>query len=588
MVPQFDPNQPFVLLWDQAIGAARLFTQPRGVVVCADMPEAFAAMRAASAAGDWLAGGLPYEAGLGLEPRLSKPGARRDASVWFGRFGMPEILSPAALAALLPPVCGPAMPGALEPLVSREDWIAAVRTAQEFILAGDIYQANLTFPARVTFSGHPLALFARLFTPRSAPHGGVVHDGAGRWWISLSPELFFTLEAGELTARPMKGTAPRLASLAADTATADALAHDPKNRAENLMITDLVRNDLARVAVPGSVRVPSLFAVETYPTIHQMTSTVTARIAPGADAIDALAALFPCGSIAGAPKLRAMEIIAQLEANPRGIYCGSIGWIGPQARSASFNVAIRTLFMDTAAMRRGSAILGLGSGIVADSVPEAEWDECLTKARFLKPAAPRTLIETARIEAGGGITRGSLHLDRLQASASRFGFVLDRAALEARLSALRPETGRRLRVLLASDGSLALQLSPLPPAPAGPVSVAIVPLPVPPTDWRLFHKTGDRDFHDDARLASGAFEVLFMRPDGLLTEGSFTSLFVERDGRLATPPAALGLLPGVLRAELLASGRAVEAELRIADLGAGFRIGNSLRGLIPARLAADA
>jgi len=586
MAPQLDPTLPFALLWDQAIGAARLFTELRGIVSSTEFPAALGAMRAASAAGDWLAGGIPYEAGLGLEPRLARLRERQQEPLWFGRFGPPDILDAAALAVLLDPVRTPIVIGAVESQVSRSTWIAAVARAQAFIAAGDIYQANLTFPARVAVSGHPLALFARLFSPGSAPHGAIVHDGAGRWWISLSPELFFALDAGTLRARPMKGTAPRSAGLDADRAAAEALATDPKNRAENLMITDLIRNDLSRVSIPGSVRVPSLFAVETYPSVHQMTSTVSARIAPTADAIDALAVLFPCGSITGAPKLRAMEIIAGLEPHRRGIYCGSIGWIGPHARSASFNVAIRTLQVDSSTDAPVSAVLGLGSGIVADSVPDAEWDECLTKARFLRPASPCTLIETMRIEADGAIARRSLHLDRLQASAARFGFRIDRTALETQLSGLKPGTARKLRMLLASDGSIAMQMASLAPTPGSPVEVAIVPLPVAPDDWRLHHKTSDRDFYDDARRATGAFEVLFIRPDGLLTEGSFTSLFVERDGRLLTPLSALGLLPGVLRAELLASGRAVEAALRPTDLLAGFWIGNSLRGLIPAGLAA--
>jgi len=580
MVPNLDPSNPFALLWDQAIGAARLFRGSRGTIEAADLVSALASMRTASAAGDWLAGGLPYEAGLSLEPRLARLGKALPERLWFGRFPAPELLTAPGLSALLEPFRARVVIGAPEPLVDRGNWIAAVRHVQDLIAAGDVYQANLTFPAKVAISGHPLALFARLFSPDAAPHGGIVHDGKGRWWISLSPELFFMLEDGKLSARPMKGTAPRSAVLAADTAAAKALANDPKNRAENLMITDLIRNDLARVSLPGSVRVPSLLAVETYPSVHQMTSTVTARIAPDADAIDALEALFPCGSITGAPKIRAMEIIAALEPHSRGIYCGSIGWIGPGARTASFNVAIRTLRVEGS-----TATLGLGSGIVADSVPEAEWEECLTKARFLRPAAPRTLIETMRIEADGSIPRLALHLGRLQASALRFGFALDRAALESRLPALRPATARRLRLLLAEDGSVALQLSPVPTTPSAPVDVAVVPLPVQPEDWRLHHKTGDRDFYDTARRMVGAFEAIFIRPDGLLTEGSFTSLFVERGGRLITPPAVLGLLPGVLRAELLGSGRAVEGELRSADLAAGFWIGNSLRGLIPARLA---
>jgi len=310
-----------------------------------------------------------------------------------------------------------------------------------------------------------------------------------------------------------------------------------------------------------------------------MTSTVTARLKAGCDALDVLRALHPCGSITGAPKIRAMEVIADLEPHLRGLYTGSLGWIGPQARTAGFAVAIRTL-----EVAGRSATLGLGSGIVADSDADAEWAECLAKARFLARSAPRTLIETMRISPDG-IARLDLHLDRLGASAGRFGFAFDRGAIEARLGALAVPTARRLRLLLAVDGAVALQLSLLSPPLAEPAQVALVPLPVDPSDWRLAHKSGDREFYDAARVASGCFEVLFVRPDGRLTEGSFTSLFVPRGDVLLTPPLADGLLPGVLRAELIASGAAREAVLTAADLSQGFQLGNSLRGLFPARLA---
>ncbi len=578
-MPAFDPSAPFVLLWDDAGGVARLFTRPKHVIEGTDTRAGFAALRAAASAGEWLAGGFSYEAGHQLESRLS--GLEKAAPFhWFGAFGAPLLFTTAELAGLLTAWRTPVWLGKPEPLTPRDDWIGAVARVKQWIADGDIYQANLSFPARIPFRGHPLALFSRLFTPAAAPHGGLVHDGRGRWWLSLSPELFFRLDDGELLGRPMKGTARRMPTPDADREAAAALAADPKNRAENLMITDLIRNDFGRVAETGSVKVPSLQQVETYPSVHQMTSGVTARLRPGLDALDTLAALFPCGSITGAPKIRAMEVIAELEPSPRGIYCGSLGWIAPGARHANFNVAIRTL-----EVAGSEARLGLGAGIVADSVPADEWEECLTKARFLTPSAPLTLIETMRLEAGGGIPRLRFHLARLEASARRFGFQLEKDALEARLDKLRPAGARRLRLLLAPGGEIALQLSPLPQAPEGPAAVAIVPLPVEPGDWRLFHKTGDRAFYDEARRATGRFECLFERADGLLTEGSFTSLFVEREGKLLTPPARLGLVPGTLRAELLESGMAQEVELTRNDLETGFLVGNSLRGLLPARLA---
>jgi len=576
--PPLDPALPFALLWDRALGAARLFTGPTEVAGGADARAVLDRIAGWTAAGDWAVGALSYEAGAALDPATA---SLAGSNPWahFSRHAAPRLLDKAGLAELLAPFRTPAAVGPLEPQVPATDWQAAVARVADYISAGDIYQANLTFPAKLSIHGHPLALFARLFSPEAAPHGGVVHLGDGRWWLSLSPELFFTLADGVLTARPMKGTAARAPGLAEDAAAADVLANDPKNRAENLMITDLLRNDLSRVAEPGSVRVPRLFAIETYPSLHQMTSTVTARLRDQADAFDVLRALHPCGSITGAPKIRAMEIIAELEPFARGLYTGSLGWIGPQAQLAAFAVAIRTLVVEGR-----TATLGLGSGIVADSSPPDEWAECLAKARFLSASAPRTLIETMRL-APDGIARLALHLDRLGASARRFGFAFDRAAIEARLATLSTTGARRLRLLLAVDGAVALQISPAPIEPPGPAPVALLPLPVDPGDWRLHHKTGDRTFYDEARHACGAFECLFVRPDGLLTEGSFTSLFVRREGVLLTPPARLGLLPGVLRAELLASGLAREAELVAADLAGGFLLGNSLRGLFAGRLA---
>ena len=244
--------------------------------------------------------------------------------------------------------------------------------------AGDIYQANLTFPCAVAVPENPLALYAALRDRAGAGHGAVLFTGED-WLLSFSPELFFTLEAGVLTARPMKGTAARGADSASDAAAMAQLQADPKQRAENLMIVDLLRNDLSRIAEAGSVVTPDLFHVESYPTVHQMTSTIKARLRAGLGPVDVLRAIFPCGSITGAPKLRAMEVIHEVETGPRGAYTGSIGCISPEG-DAAFNVAIRTI-----SVNEGSRLgrFGLGSGVVADSVMQAEWDECLEKGKFL-------------------------------------------------------------------------------------------------------------------------------------------------------------------------------------------------------------
>ena len=502
--------------------------------------------------------------------------------LWFARFARVEHLDAAAIDALLD--VGPARVGPAVPRLDRAAYDAMLARIAELIAAGDVYQVNATFAADVATRGHPLALFRQLRAAQRAPYGALVHTGRD-WLLSLSPELFFTLESRALTTRPMKGTAPRGATAAADDAAARALAADAKNRAENLMIVDLLRNDLSRVAEPGSVAVPALFAVERYPTLLQMTSTVTATAQPEIDAVDVLAALFPCGSVTGAPKLRATQVIAEVEAAPRGVYTGSIGSIDANG-DAAFNVAIRTLVM-----RPGGATLGLGGGIVADSEPDAEWGEALAKAAFLtRRSGPLDLIETMRFVPGEGIAMRDLHLVRLAASAAFLGVPLDEPAVAAALDAACATFAApaRLRLLVAANGAVAVQASALPAPPAEPVEIAIVALPVAPIDWRLAHKTTDRAFYDDARRAAKAFEVVFERPDCRVTEGSFTSVFVERDGVLLTPPLADGLLPGVLRAHLIATGAAVETPLTAADLHDGFLIGNAVRGLLRARLRGDA
>lgn len=578
-----DPSRPFVLLDDARIdGAApaRLYRDPVEQVVAQDraaLPAAFAALRAAQARGLHAAGWIAYDAGA---PGEAGPAAHSDGPLlWFGLFERYDTIAPTDVPAWLPDPAG-AWAGAPVPTIARAAYDAAFDRVKAYIAAGDIYQANLTFPADVPVVGAPLALYARIRARAAAGWGGIVADGA-RVLLSFSPEMFFRLDSRRIEARPMKGTATRGADPAADAEAARELATDPKQRAENLMIVDLIRNDLSRIAVLGSVAVPALFEVETYPTIHQMTSTVTAELVPGGDAVSVLEAAFPCGSITGAPKLRAMEIAAELEPGPRGLYTGAIGRIDAKG-DAAFNVAIRTLVME---QRGGAARLGLGSGVVADSDVSTEWRECLAKGGFVTAACPPfDLIETMLFDPHDGLADLERHLARMKRSAAALGFAFDRHDVRNDLQAatFRLREGARLRMRLARSGGTAIEVRPLPAVPAAPVVVPVVPLPVDPADFRLAHKTSDRAFYDAARGAH--FEVLFARPDGLLTEGSFTNLFVERDGHLLTPPQARGLLPGILRERLLDQGRAVEADLREADLRDGFLLGNALRGLIPARL----
>lgn len=585
-----DATQPFVLLDDareDGAAAARLFLDPLEIAFAIqpdEVPTLLATLDRWQAEDALAAGFLSYEAGHALDAKLSPFATALPEGWplgWFARFARCERVARKDVAALLPDPDG-AWIGAPQPQIDYPSYARSIGTVLDHIRAGDIYQANLTFPARVPVAGDPLAVYARLRKHARAGYGAIVSTGAHKL-LSLSPELFFTLRDRQIIARPMKGTAVRSADPATDTATRIDLAIDPKQRAENLMIVDLIRNDLSRVAVPGSVAVPSLFRVETYPTIHQMVSDVIATLRPDTSIGTLLASIFPCGSITGAPKLSAMAIIDTLESAPRGSYTGSIGFIAPGGEAA-FNVAIRTC-----ALRDGDACatLGLGSGIVADSVAASEWQECLAKGEFVRVAGTQfDLIETMRFDPLDGVIRLDHHLERLGTSARAFGFSFDRHALRNHLqqATFRQREAARVRMRLSAAGNVAIAVDPIPATPDAPVAVTIAPLPVASADFRLRHKTSDRAFYDDARTASGAFEVLFEDGTGRLTEGSFTSLFVECDGVLLTPPLALGLQPGVLRAELIAEGRAVEQELTRADLTHGFLIGNSLRGLISATL----
>jgi len=576
---------PFVLLDDARPGGAdaRLYRDPVRIVTAKTPDEvrsALAALDAARVDGLHAAGYLAYEAGHALEPKLGTP-AVSGPLLWFGLFRDFETIAADDVAARLPDPAG-AWLGRPRPGITRAAYDAAFARVHEWIEAGDIYQANLSFRASVRVLGDPLAAYAAIRGRAAAGYGGIVWTGDD-WLLSFSPELFFALRDGELIARPMKGTTPRGATPETDEAAKATLATDPKQRAENLMIVDLMRNDLTRIAAPGSVRVPELFKVETYPTLHTMVSTVSARLAQGTGIGDVLAATFPCGSITGAPKIRAMEVIGAVEPDARGPYTGSIGRIDPNG-NAAFNVAIRTLHLPRASE---TASIGLGSGVVADSRAGEEWDECLAKGAFLtRGQLGLDLIETMAFDPAEGIPLLERHLARLKASADALGFAFDRHAARNELQAatFRLRGPARVRLLLSRTGNVAIGTAPMPDAPDGPVTVALLARQVAPRDFRLAHKTSDRSIYT---RNGDAFETLYVDADGYLTEGSFTSIFVKRGGALLTPPLARGILPGVLRAELVESGRAVEAELTPDDLEGEFFIGNALRGLVSAVTVAE-
>lgn len=523
----------------------------------------------------WSVLAIDYELGYLLERKAApanRPGAGKRPLLRAWRFERCILMSSDELDCWLNDATAGAAAGVggLTPGLSEADYLAAVERIQQWIAAGDCYQVNFTFPLHFDWFGPPLALYARLRQRQPVRYGGFVGD-AQEAVVSLSPELFLQRQGGRLLTRPMKGTAPR-------TETADVLRNSVKDRAENLMIVDLLRNDLGRIASNGSVQVDRLFDIEAYPSVWQMVSEISADIGK-TELSEVLSALFPCGSITGAPKIRAMQIAAELESAPRGLYTGALGWLAPNG-DFRLNVAIRTLELTA----DGCGKMGVGSGIVADSSPPAEWAECLLKSRFLRDCPPGLrLIETLRRE-NGVSPRLVGHLARLQRSAAWFGFSFDQEAVLQQIAVLPTDGVWRVRVTLGKEGDLDVQAFPLSEEPVGPRFARLAEARIASGDPLRRHKTTERPLYDAAlnELAGepALFDLIFLNERGEVAEGARSTVFVERDGVWLTPPLASGALPGVLRAEMLASGQARECVLWPEDLAAGFWLGNALRGLV--------
>lgn len=530
----------------------------------------------AASDGCWAVGWLAYEAAAAFDAALRTRAPGPGPLACFATFDAPLASIPTAEGAAL---------GPLIPEVDRAEHRRGVEEIRRRIAAGDAYQVNLTFRLRGTFEGDPFGLYDRLRRAQRRCHGACVVAG-GRAVVSASPELFFEREGDRALARPMKGTRPRGRFAEEDDTLAAELARSEKDRAENVMIVDLLRNDLGRVACPGEVRAPRLFDVERYPTVFQMVSTVEAGLARGTSLAALLAALFPCGSVTGAPKVAAMECIAGLERSPRGVYCGAVGLLRPGG-DAIFNVPIRTVEVDLAT---GEAACGVGGGITWGSDPDAEWAEALAKGAFLDadPEEPG-LIETLRCEDGALPLLGR-HLARLAASARHLGLDVNVAEARRRLleAAAGAGPGRHRVRLVALGGALEVGVAPAPAAPSSPLPVALARAPVSRRDHRLFHKTTRREPYEARRReAPGAFDVLLANEEGEVTEFTIGNLVAEIDGAQWTPPRDCGLLAGVQRAELLARGEVRERVLRVGELARASRLWlvNALRGRVPVRLA---
>ncbi len=569
----------------------------------ADVTAVLQQVQAHALAGRWCVGALAYEAAGAFdialpthEPRPGWPLAR--FAVFERALPWPEdAVDDGGLVDSS--ASGPAAEWVLT--ASQQDYAARVDRAREAIAAGECYQVNLTEALQTRFSGDVAAWFARL---RAAQPGGYQAwlDWGEQQVLSLSPELFFDWRpdgaGGWLKCRPMKGTAPRHADPLLDAQARQQLLDSEKERAENVMIVDLLRSDMGRVAQTGSVQVPSLFELQALPTVWQMTSTITARTRPGVGLADLFRALFPCGSVTGAPKARAMHWIRELEAGPRGIYCGAVGLVRPGG-AATFNVPIRTVTLErspaasgTAAPPAWTARAGVGSAITFYAEPQAEWRELAAKARFLERSrCSFELLETLRLE-DGRYWLLEEHLSRMAASAAYFGFDWRPAAVQDCLDDLargREAGSYRVRLTCSPAGQLkgeALELQ----ATAQPVIFNLSERPIESMGREhefVVHKTTRRG-HYESRLRSepGVFDTLLLNERGELTEFTRGNVALEIEGRWLTPALACGLLPGTYRAHLLARGQIAEAVLTLADLRQAQKVAffNSLRGWLEARL----
>jgi para-aminobenzoate synthetase/4-amino-4-deoxychorismate lyase len=560
-----------------------LFADPLDVIVARHVDDVLPAMRrvdAALDAGCYAAGFVSYEAAPGFDPALVTRPPSRVPLLWFGIFGAPRpagALAAQAAGAEVERPAGDATPRrrdddlAWEPDVSLAEHAWAVGAVKDAIARGDSYQANYTFRLRAPVDRATLATrYYRLAHDQRARYAAYLDLGPCRV-LSFSPELFFRRTGDRLVTQPMKGTARRGPTPAADAAAAAQLAGSAKDRAENVMIVDLARNDVGRLAVIGSVHATSLFEIERHPTVFQMVSTVEGTVAPATTLSDVFTALFPAGSITGAPKTSSMRLIADIESSPRGIYCGAVGFAAPN-RDAVFNVAIRTMVVD---VERGCAEYGIGGGITWDSTARGEYAEARSKAACLVPRPRFDLMETLRLDRGV-YARLDRHLARMAASAAHFDRPFDEGRLRAALDAHASDHAgrrRRVRVRLSASGDVTVESRPLDAPPAGPAHVVLARAPVARDDEWLYHKTSHRDVYDRHRAAHReAFDVLLWNEDRELTEFTIGNLVVELDGDRWTPPVESGLLAGTFRDELLATGAIAVRVLTVDDLASASRL----------------
>ncbi len=543
-----------------------------------------------------MAGYLSYEAGYSFVD-LDPPESSDRPLAWFGVYDRPHLVAPADVEKGLSTLGETSPVQDVKLAVDRSAYIDSIKAIRGHIHDGDVYQINYTAPVHFRYSGDPRALYRRLRHRQRVPYAAYLNVG-GTQILSCSPELFFRREGDRVVTRPMKGTIRRGRTLAEDRVLQEELSTDPKNRAENLMIVDLLRNDLSVCCRPGSVQVPELYTTESYETVIQMTSTVEGRLRADRGIDDVFRALFPCGSITGAPKRRAMRLIRRLETGPRGVYCGAIGMVGPED-TAVFSVPIRT-----AVLNQEEGRMGVGSGIVWDSTPHAEYDECQLKAQFLTTHMDSQstteedfqLIETMRFD-GVRIPLLDRHVSRLAQSAAYFSFPFDEARFRRRVKAatLGHDMERLLKVRATLDrwGRIDVTTYPLREDGEGPWRLMLAEERADRDDPAFYHKTTKRGVYDRALSSAqdqGCDEAILRNHDGEITEGTYTNFFVRKGTSLWTPPVECGLLPGIYRDYVLEEEpQAQERVLTLEDLAAAdaFYCCNAVRGWCEAVLTTD-
>jgi para-aminobenzoate synthetase / 4-amino-4-deoxychorismate lyase len=579
-LPRFAGRPGFAVLRDG--DRWRVYLNPAEVIVAMDakaLKKGLMLMERHIQNGGEVAGCFYYEAGYALEPRLLPLLAKYPGPLcWFGLYDKATVLDEIAL-------CEIHESGVLrdfELSITCDEYCTTLEQIRQSIEAGEVYQINFTTRMHVHPKVNPWEMFSVLFRSHPVPYAAFVNTGREQI-VSLSPEMFFEIENGRITVKPMKGTAARGRTLEEDSVAADWLRNSEKNRAENVMIVDLMRNDLGRICRAGSVKTTSLFDVQRYPSLWQMTSTVEGELMQGYTVESVLRALFPSGSVTGAPKIRAMEHIAKLEDSPRGVYTGAIGFFAPQ--NARFNVAIRTI-----EVQRGKGTMGLGSGVVYDSEPLSEWQECQAKAAFLTHSPSEfKLIETLYWNKGYRLL--DQHLARMRDSAEYFEFAFNEKRLRLALQTLAaefPAKAKRVRITLAREGEFEITHADFAAAHFGRVGLSRKRISS--NDRFLFHKTTNRDLYTQELTAARnrkLDDVLFFNEAGELTEGAIHNVFVVKDNLWRTPPVECGLLPGTFRAEILRTRpNAREAILYLDDLknADAIYLCNSVQGIFPVKV----